>query len=302
MISVIIPTHKRADLLAYELERIYMQKGVDFEVIVVNDIVEADKTDSIVERFPGIIYIKDDKIQGPSNKHKAGFSLSKGEYLYMPDDDDYLTDEYFFKKAVDKLREDEKLAFVSGNVAISHEFQDKARNFIKNTQINILGRINGAKYLQGFQSRLQKPYSTVSTIYRKKAFVEMGANEMQEMSDSSMYMLALLWGDAYILKEVVAVYRIRESSLTSNASYSFMMNVIEQKEKLYFLSKNRINNPSKFWYNQFRVSYNFFPDKSIDNRLKMINWGIMHAHGSVYMYIFCFVQFLKLHLKRIRIS
>ena len=116
MISVIIPTHNRSELLFFELEQIYKQKDVEFEVIVVNDIDGNDVTDAITTLFPSVHYIKSSKIQGPSEKHKAGLRIAKGDYLYLPDDDDFLVDEFFFKKAVDLLEKDSALAFVSGGV------------------------------------------------------------------------------------------------------------------------------------------------------------------------------------------
>ena len=98
MVSVIIPTHKRAELLFYELERIFSQKNVDFDVVVINDIEDEDETDCINEKFPNVTYIKSSIIQGPSEKHKKGLSITTGDYVYLPDDDDYLIDDYFFEK------------------------------------------------------------------------------------------------------------------------------------------------------------------------------------------------------------
>lgn len=298
MISVIIPTHKRADLLFYELEHIYMQKDVDFEVIVVNDIEEEDETDVIREKFPQVIYIKDSKIQGPSNKHKAGLRIAKGEYLYMPDDDDFLTDEYFFKKAVSYMEQYPKVGFVSGGVNLQYQYEDGRPNEIKRQNINLSGYVDGAEYLQEFQHTMQKAASTVSTIYRKQAFDETDAINMIEMSDSSMYMQALLWGDAYIMDDVVAVYRVQVRSLTTTASYAFMKNVIEQKELLFKKSFGRIRNPRDFWANQFILSYNFWPNKSQCDKFSILLWVLVHCHCSLRLYKFFVREFVKLIIRK----
>lgn len=298
MISVIIPTHKRADLLFYELEHIYLQKDVEFEVIVVNDIEEEDETDAIREKFPEVIYIKDSKIQGPSNKHKAGLKIAKGEYLYIPDDDDYLTDEYFFKKAVAYMEQYPKVAFVSGGVNLLYQYADGRPSETKRQEINLSGYVDGSEYLQEFQHTMQKAASTVSTIYRKQAFDETDAINMLEMSDSSMYMQALLWGDAYILDDVVAVYRVQVRSLTTTASYAFMKNVIEQKELLYKKSIGRIKNPKDFWANQFILSYNFLPCRSKGERLKLLTWSLAHCHWSVQICKFVIKKLVKILIMR----
>ena len=297
-LSVIIPTHKRKDFLFYELEQIYSQRDTIFEVIVVNDIEEEDDTDTIVEQFPGVIYIKDSNIQGPSNKHKAGYKIAKGEYLYMPDDDDYLIDNYFFRKTIDIMEKDSKLAFVSGQCQISYEFENEEDNYLKSHVINVKGRIDGSKYLQEFQHKLDKPLSTVSTVFRKRAFDETNAINMIEMSDSSMYMQTLLWGDAYITEDEVAVYRVKRGSLTSTAAYSFMMNVIEQKEFLFQKAIGYVENPKNFWAQQFILTYNFWPNKSLHDRVKILSWLTHHLHGSIFLNVFLMKEFLKLILKR----
>ncbi|MBU1934809.1 glycosyltransferase, partial [Patescibacteria group bacterium] len=49
-LSVIIPTHNRADVLKTCLEKVIAQQGVDFEVIVVDD-GSTDHTEKIVKQF-----------------------------------------------------------------------------------------------------------------------------------------------------------------------------------------------------------------------------------------------------------
>lgn len=297
-LSVIIPTHKRKEYLFFELEHIYRQKGVNFEVIVVNDIEELDETDAIIQQYPEIIYIKDSKIQGPSNKHKAGYKIAKGNYLYLPDDDDYLTDDYFFRKAIDKMKQDLKLAIVSGQCRISYEYEDESKNYSLSHKTTAIGRLDGALYLQEFQHRLSKPLSTVSTIFRKQAFDETDAINMIEMSDSSMYMQALLWGDAYIMNDVVAVYRVKKGSLTSTASYTFMKNVIEQKELLYKKAVGYVKHPENFWAQQFILTYNFWPNKSVKDKSRILSWLRHHLHGSVKLFVFLIKEYLRLFIYR----
>lgn len=293
MISVIIPTHNRADLLFFELEHIYKQRDVEIEVIVVNDIEEKDATDEITILFPKVRYIKSSKIQGPSEKHKAGLRIANGDYLYIPDDDDFLTDEFFFKKAVEILEKDKTLAFVSGGVNMRYEHSDGSLLKKVRQNINVNGYIDGLIYLQEFQHQLSKPASTVSTIFRKKAFEDMDAVNMKECSDSSMYMLSLLWGGAYIMDDIVAEYRIRQrgSSLTTTLSIPFVMNVFAQKEDLFFASKGKLKAPKNFWFNQVRCTFGFFSasqNKKLD-KFKVLLWCLCHSHGSaqIIYYVIC---------------
>lgn len=265
-----------------------MQKDVDFEVIVVNDIEEEDETDAIREKFPEVIYIKDSKIQGPSNKHKAGLKIAKGEYLYMPDDDDYLIDDHFLRRAIDILDLDPQLAFVSGQCKIGREFFDSSKNYFENHTINVRGRVLGKNYLQEFQNKLEKPRSTVSAVFRKEAICESNICDMIEMSDSSIYMQCLLRGDAYIIDDIVAVYRVHEKSLTSNASLPFIMNVLHQKELFYKKSIGIIPRPKDFWSTQYSKTFSLFSNKRghILEKVYVLFWGLLHSHGSVRLNLF----------------
>lgn len=288
-LSVIIPTHKRRDYLVYELEQIYKQKNVSFEVIVVNDIEEDDETDIITELFPNLIYIKDNRIIGPSNKHKEGYRISKGDFLYIPDDDDFLVDDLFFRKAINLFYANPDLSFVSGNVIRQYEYVNSTDSRQEKNSCNHTGLIQGCLYLQYFQVQYDKPASTVSTIYRKSSLTD----SMIEMSDSSMYMYSLLSGDAFIIEDFVAVYRIKVGSLTSNASKEFLYSVLRQKEDIFERSKGYIKAPRIFWSNQFRITYGliFNSRKTKKEKLEFLFWGIKHSHGSIPLIIYLTLKF-----------
>lgn len=291
MISVIIPTHKRANLLFYELDRIFNQKKADIEVVVVNDIEEEDDTDRITELYPSVKYIKSAQIQGPSEKHKKGFAITTGEYVYMPDDDDYLIDDLFFYKAVQILDHDESISLVSGNVTIRYENEKYEEVSSVHQELNFSGRVNGLVYLQEFQNKYKKPASTVSTIFRRKSL----DGNMIEMSDSSIYMQALFGGDIYFLDDIVAVYRVRKvkgQSLTSSASLPFIMNVLNQKESFYYRAITQLPHPKCFWAYHFIATYSLLAHKPNckNEKVKILKWGINHSHGSFRLIIFVLLQ------------
>ena len=300
MVSVIIPTHNRADLLFYELERVYRQKNIDIEVVVVNDVEDDNETDCIKEKFPEVTYIKSNSIQGPSDKHKKGLSITTGEYVYMPDDDDYLIDDYFFEKAVKKLEEDRRLSFVSGNVNLLYENDNHEALGVQAHRLSISGRIEGLKYLQEFQHDYPKPVSTISTVFRRSS---LDCN-MIEMSDSSMYMNALLYGDAFIMDDIVAVYRIRQksgNSLSSSATLLFIINVLKQKENLFYQVINRIPRPKDFWCYQYINTYALLSQKPKSEKEKkhILKWGFKHTHGSLRLLFFLFRQTSYVFIKDI---
>lgn len=84
-LSVIIPTHNRADVLEICLERITRQEGVDFEVIVVDDGSE-DHTAKVVATFKDVIYIKQKASQQGVARNKGAKKTTGDILLFIGDD------------------------------------------------------------------------------------------------------------------------------------------------------------------------------------------------------------------------
>ena len=271
-ITVIIPAYRRRNYLFYALDHILAQKDVTMEILVFSEVMEPDEVDEVEKAYPQVKYFKTAEYKGASNKRRAGIKMAQGKYLYMPDDDDYLVDDSFFKKAIDILEEDDKLSLVAGNTEISHEFSDQSKNYKEFRELSLEGRINGIEYLQGLQVTKNKPISSVSILFRKQVFLDRDVDAMYEISDVAMYMNALLWGDAYILPETSAVYRFHEKNLTYHLSFPFMFNVIREKERIYQNAKKQLSDPKVFWCNHFRITYLFYKNgrTSLKEKLKFL--------------------------------
>jgi glycosyltransferase involved in cell wall biosynthesis len=91
LVSVIIPTHNRATLLAEALDSVYRQEGVGevfaLEVIVVDD-ASTDATPEVVCRYPRVRYVRLETNLGVSAARNAGIRVSTGKYVAWLDDDD----------------------------------------------------------------------------------------------------------------------------------------------------------------------------------------------------------------------
>ena len=294
-ITVIIPAYRRKNYLFYALDRILAQKDVALEIFVFSEVMEPDEVDEVEMTYPQIHYFKTDEYQGASNKRRAGIKMAQGKYLYMPDDDDFLIDDCFFKKAVEILEDDEKLSLVAGNTEINHEYKDQYKNYKEHRDLSLEGRINGIEYLQGLQVTKNKPMSSVSILFRKQAFLDRDVDKMYEISDIPMYMNALLWGDAFVLSETFAVYRFHENNLTYHLSFPFMFNVIREKERIYRDAKKQLPNPDEFWYHHFRISYFFYKDgnATIFGKMKLLCWGITHLHRNNNLFRLIIKEFVK---------
>ena len=95
LISIIIPTYNRANLISDTLDSVLGQTYQNWECLVIND-DSTDNTESIIKKYVD----RDCRFQyfkRPKNRHKGanacrnyGFELSKGKYVNWLDDDDLI--------------------------------------------------------------------------------------------------------------------------------------------------------------------------------------------------------------------
>jgi glycosyltransferase involved in cell wall biosynthesis len=90
MVSVIVPTYNRPELLTETIRSILAQSYQDFEILVVNDSGQ-DVEDIVSELNKGvnkIVYIKHARNKGPAAARNTGIKASRGKYIAYLDDDD----------------------------------------------------------------------------------------------------------------------------------------------------------------------------------------------------------------------
>jgi glycosyltransferase involved in cell wall biosynthesis len=97
LVSVIIPTYNRADLLARCLRSLQAAGVPDLEIIVVDD-GGTDNSDEIVSSFSGVRYLRQANA-GPATARNFGFSASRGGYVAFIDSDDEWIDGHILRLA-----------------------------------------------------------------------------------------------------------------------------------------------------------------------------------------------------------
>jgi glycosyltransferase involved in cell wall biosynthesis len=85
-VSVIIPTHRRPNLLPRAVASA-QAAGRNVEVVVVDD-ASTDETAEVCQSLTGITYIRLDHNRGVAGARNAGLVKSRGEYITLLDDDD----------------------------------------------------------------------------------------------------------------------------------------------------------------------------------------------------------------------
>ena len=89
LVSVVMPTYRRAHLLPRSIDSILSQTFTDFELIIINDGSD-DNTDQVINSYKDkrIRYYKNPQNKGISYSRNKGFNLARGKYIMIMDDDD----------------------------------------------------------------------------------------------------------------------------------------------------------------------------------------------------------------------
>lgn len=110
LVSVIIPTYNRAELLNRAILSVFKQTHDDFELIIVDD-CSTDNTERVVKTFKDkrIIYFHHPENRGVSVSRNTGIKNSKGIFIaFLDSDDEYLPEKIkkslkFFKESAENI-------------------------------------------------------------------------------------------------------------------------------------------------------------------------------------------------------
>lgn len=92
VVSVIIPTHNRAQLVGWAIRSVLSQTFQDFEIVVVDD-ASTDDTEQIVRAFADrrVVYVRREKNGGAAAARNSGIAAARGAYIsFLDSDDEYL--------------------------------------------------------------------------------------------------------------------------------------------------------------------------------------------------------------------
>lgn len=132
MISVVIPTHNRADLLPRAIKSVQAQTWTDLEIVVVSDGSE-DDTKAVVEALAKdddrIKFIEYFPARGGNIARNTGIENASGEYVaFLDDDDEFMPEKLEKQMAV--MQSDPQIGLVYTGVHIIYVNEDIAYSSI----------------------------------------------------------------------------------------------------------------------------------------------------------------------------
>lgn len=86
LVSVIITTYNRCDLVAEAIESVWKQDFNDYEIIVVDD-GSSDSTGEVLKKYNNVTYFYQEN-HGVSQARNQGLKLARGEFISFLDSDD----------------------------------------------------------------------------------------------------------------------------------------------------------------------------------------------------------------------
>lgn len=110
MLSIVIPSFNRRDLVLALLRDVYAQEAAEFEVIVVDDRSPDDSVEAIRREFPQTQVLVNEKNSGPAVARNRGILAAKGEFIVGFDSDVTLPDQHLLKKITEAFKSEPAIA------------------------------------------------------------------------------------------------------------------------------------------------------------------------------------------------
>jgi glycosyltransferase involved in cell wall biosynthesis len=216
LISVIIPTYNRSDLICEAVSSVLDQTYQNWEVIVVDDGSE-DNTKSALGSFLNdhrINYVYQ-KNQGQSVARNNGIALSTGNYICFLDSDNKWLPEKL-KVSVDAALENPDVDVIYGdNITIDINGDELSRDTMKKYSGRITYRLLRDNFI-----------SMNTTMTKRRCFEEMGGlDEGDRLAED--YELWLRMSTRYSFLHIpvyVGFYRVMENQLSTDKDKRFAAN------------------------------------------------------------------------------
>lgn len=204
LISVLIPTYNRKELLKRAIESVRLQDYKNIEIYV-SDNASTDGTSEIMNEYikmdSRIIYNRREENTGPLYNGSEAYSHLKGKYAIILCDDDYFISETFFSNAVKVMEENDNIVIVGGIVKYLNE----------NTNDIFIASYNFKEYIKGIDYFLNYGLNNITSffaMFRKEAGDKTRVFQRALPSgDTWIWLYLFLFGDIYFLSnEIIGCY------------------------------------------------------------------------------------------------
>jgi len=215
LISILIPTFNRSQLLLQAIESCFKQTYKNIQVIVSDNASTDDTYDVVVkymELHPGQIkYSKNDTNLGPIKNWKNAYQQAEGVYVTVLSDDDYFVNNNYLKDAADLLNENAQVSLVICNAFIGTKPPGVSLPMLD--QRIVYGR----DFLFNFWTgRYYVP--VISNIFRRGALDELlfWTDSDCKYSDIELWLKLMIIGNVGIIQVPSVFYRFHGTNIVTS--------------------------------------------------------------------------------------
>lgn len=205
LVTAIITTHNRIDLVGRAIESVLNQTYPNIECIVVDDASD-ESAETICKKYPiSFIYIPKEESKGGNHARNIGIAKAKGKYVAFLDDDDYWMPTKIEKQV--SLIEEKNCALVYSNAKpeIVHpngtiSYVEYPMNYLK------MGDMSRKIYLSIC-------CLNITILARKDKLIEVGLfdENIRFWQEYELTMRLAQISPFYFVDEILAVYRVNKN-------------------------------------------------------------------------------------------
>ncbi len=198
LVSAIITTHNRKDLVVRAINSVLAQTWPAIELIVVDD-GSTDGTKQLVQEMPGLTYIYNEEALGGNRARNIGIKRSKGEYLaFLDDDDEWLPTKT--EKQVRYYQEHPEAAFVGCARIEEYDLKKRVRRDPYSIPEGDLSKGIFCTFL----------FSTSCMMVRREKLIKAGLFDESLIfwQDYELQIRLCQTGDVGVIRENLTLYRI----------------------------------------------------------------------------------------------
>lgn len=240
LISVIIPTFNRPDLLKRAVQSVIHQSYKNIEIIIVDDNSEVDLQE-IGDLDSRIQLLRNERNRGANYSRNKGTEMAKGEFFNFLDDDDELYPEKLEKQLrLFRNNQDPSLAVVACDI-----IDDR-----NNLNITLKNRKSGYIYRDLLKSYCV--YLTTSLLIKAQCFREIQGFD-ETLVANHEYDLCIRLAEKHtfdFIPEVLCINHASENQINSN----FRKKLIGSRQ-MYLKHKKAFREEGVLGYNRLRFSY-----------------------------------------------
>lgn len=217
LVSIIIPTFNRADLLREAVDSALAQTYPNLEIILADN-ASTDGTPALAAGYAKdarFRYVRNaGNIGMVRNWRKSLYEHAAGEWFLILSDDDLLVDPGYIKDAVALIGEFPKTALVYANGYLRAGGRDTP------TALPFARNQDGKKIFLTRNAVEPQDFMLCNVLFNRPLALKLGAfsNEHDIACDSELFLKSCLSGDVGFIRKPVSVYRLHDNNLLRHYS------------------------------------------------------------------------------------